>query len=272
MTEITKEATTEFSKQNTGKNDRAGKESIDGKESNADTPALNFAQKHVVNKQKVVEYVKRYIVLIVGLVIMSFGVAFSINASLGTSPVSSIPYVTSIISGLSVGVTTMIVNTVIVLLQIPVMRKKFRLTRLLQIPVCIVFGLLIDLASMCIQSVMPSEYWAQWLLCVLGIVLVAVGVSFEMAAGVITLAGEGLVSAVCSVLPIKFGYMKVACDVAFVVIAVALSFIFTHKLQGVREGTLAAAVFVGLVSKFLNKGIVPAVNKFLGIKNKKADV
>lgn len=271
MTEIAKEETEERGKQIKEQIDKAGNESMDANTSDADTPALSFSQRHAIDRHKVAEYVKRYLVLIIGLVIMSFGVAFSINASLGTSPVSSIPHVTSIISGLSVGVTTMIVNTVIVLLQIPVMRKKFKLTRLLQIPVCIVFGLLIDLASLCISSVMPTEYWAQWLLCILGIVLVALGVSFEMAAGVITLAGEGLVSAVCSVAPIKFGYMKVACDVSFVVIAVALSFIFTHKLQGVREGTLAAAIFVGLLSKLLNKGIVPAVNKFLGVKNKKAD-
>ena len=88
---------------------------------------------------------------------MAFSVAFSINAQLGTSPVSSIPYVTSITSGLSVGATTIIVNTIIVLLQIPIMRKKFKLIRILQIPVCTVFGLMIDLASLCIADIMPNN-------------------------------------------------------------------------------------------------------------------
>ena len=88
------------------------------------------------HKRSVAEYIKRYIFLVVGLAIMSFGVAFSINAELGTLPVSSIPYVTSEISGLSVGTTTIIVNTIIVLLQIVVLRRQFKLIRLLQIPVC----------------------------------------------------------------------------------------------------------------------------------------
>lgn len=102
----------------------------------------------------------------------------------------------------------------------------------------------------------------QWLLCVCGIVLVAVGVAFEMSAGVLTLAGEGLVQALCTVLPkVKFGYMKVMVDVSFVVIAVVLSFIFLHELQGVREGTVAAAIFVGLIAKFLNRFISPVANK-----------
>lgn len=214
------------------------------------------------HKRSVAEYIKRYIFLVVGLAIMSFGVAFSINAELGTSPVSSIPYVTSEISGLSVGTTTIIVNTIMVLLQIVVLRRRFKLIRLLQIPVCVVFGLLIDVAGLCIEAVVPDNYFMQWLLCVCGIVLVAVGVAFEMSAGVLTLAGEGLVQALCTVLPkVKFGYMKVMVDVSFVVIAVVLSFIFLHELQGVREGTVAAAIFVGLIAKFLNRFISPVANK-----------
>ncbi len=223
-------------------------------------------RKFAFDKDAVVRYLKKLAVLAVGLFIMAFGVAFSINATLGTSPVSSIPYVTSIISGLSVGVMTMIVNTVIVLLQIPVLRKKFNPVRLLQIPVSIVFGLLIDLASLCIKNVVPVNYLIQWLLCIAGIILVAIGVSFEMAANVLTLPGEGFVSAVCTVAPIKFGYMKVIMDVSLVVIAVAFSFGFTGKLQGVREGTLAASVFVGLIAKLLAKAVNPLVNRLTGGK------
>ncbi|MCC8097112.1 MAG: hypothetical protein LIO44_00800 [Eubacterium sp.] len=36
----------------------------------------------------------------------------------------------------------------------------------------------------------------QWVFCIVGIVLVAVGVSFEVVANVVTLAGEGLVLAI----------------------------------------------------------------------------
>lgn len=144
-------------------------------------------------RRSVAEYIKRYVFLVIGLAIMSFGVAMSINADLGTSPVSSIPYVTSEISGLSVGVTTMIVNTLIVLLQVAILRKRFHPVKLLQIPVCIVFGFLIDFAGVCIEAVIPENYLMQWIICAVGIVLVAVGVAFEMSAGVLTLAGEGLV-------------------------------------------------------------------------------
>lgn len=114
---------------------------------------------------------RRYLLLCAGLAIMAFGVAFSIKASLGTSPISSVPYV----------------------------------------------------------------------------------VSLEVKAGVVVLAGEGVVLAICKVLPVKFGYMKVGFDVTLVVTACILSLVFTGRLQGVREGTVAAALMVGLIAKQFGK-------------------
>ena len=53
---------------------------------------------------------KRYLLLLVGLSIMAFGVAFSIKASLGTSPISSVPYVLSLFTPLTVGMATIIMH------------------------------------------------------------------------------------------------------------------------------------------------------------------
>ena len=85
------------------------------------------SQRKIYIKQKVSEYIKRCIFLAVGLVIMSFGVGLSIQASLGTSPISSVPTVLYYITNLSVGTTTIIFNTLIVILQIILLRRKFRL-------------------------------------------------------------------------------------------------------------------------------------------------
>ena len=66
-------------------------------------------------------------------------------------------------------------------------------------------------------------------------------------------AGEGVLLAMCKVLPDKFGYMKVGFDVTLVVVACLLSVVFTGQFQGVREGTVAAAIFVGLIAKRIGK-------------------
>lgn len=197
--------------------------------------------------------IKRLVLLCVGLSIMAFGVAFSIKAQLGTSPISSVPYVTSAISGLSVGTTTIIMNFMFVAIQIAILRKKYDWFQLLQLPAAIVFGVMIDVAEYIISPITLSNYFQQWLICAAGIVLVALGVSVEVAAKFVTTAGEGVVLAICQVAPIKFGNMKVVFDVTIVCISVVLSLVFLGKLDGVREGTAAAAFFVGLLTKVFNK-------------------
>lgn len=197
---------------------------------------------------------KRYLLLLVGLSIMAFGVAFSIKASLGTSPISSVPYVVSLFTPLTVGTATITMHCVFILLQILILRKNYHPIQLMQLPVAFFFGYLTDFGVWAVQGISCNTYWQQWIVCIIGILLVAVGVSFEVKAGVVVLAGEGVVLAICKVLPkVKFGYMKVGFDVTLVVIACVLSIVFTGRLQGVREGTVAAALLVGLIAKQLGK-------------------
>ena len=197
--------------------------------------------------------VKRILFLCLGLITMAFGVAFSIKAALGTSPISSVPYVTGAISGLSVGTTTIIMNTIFVLIQIAILRRQYEWIQLLQLPAAILFGTAIDGASWLIRDLAPAAYWQQWVVCLVGIFLVALGVSMVVAAKLITTAGEGIVLAICKVAPVKFGNMKMAFDLTLVALSVILSFLFLGHLDGVREGTVAAAILVGQLTKQLSK-------------------
>ena len=200
-----------------------------------------------------VKLLKRYLLLCAGLAVMAFGVAFSIKASLGTSPISSFPYVVSVITPLTVGNATILMHCFFILLQIAILRKEYQLIQLLQLPVAVLFGYLTDFGVWAVQGISCNTYWQQWILCLIGIFLVAVGVSLEVKAGVVVLAGEGVVLAVCKIFPVKFGFMKVGFDVTLVVIACILSLVFTEHLQGVREGTVAAALLVGMIAKQLGK-------------------
>ena len=215
------------------------------------------------DKRSTTSLIKRYLFLCAGLCIMAFGVAFSIEASLGTSPISSLPYVSSLLTPLSVGNTTILMHCVFILLQILILRKRYDPIQLIQLPVAFLFGYLTDFAVWTLDKVTYNTYWQQWILCILGILLVAIGVSFEVAANVVTLAGEGVVLAICKVCPIKFGYMKVAFDVTLVLISCILSLVFLGGLHGVREGTIAAAIFVGLIAKEINRPLKKFEEAFL---------
>ena len=204
-------------------------------------------------KQRLEHIPARLVMLLVGFGVMAFGVAFSIKGALGTSPISSVPYVTGYISGLSVGTTTIIMNGIFVLLQIAILRRRYQWVQLLQFPAAIVFGLFINGAGVVLQGIQYSNYLQQWVLCAIGIVLVGLGVSIEVTAWLVTTAGEGVVLAICQVAPVKFGNMKVIFDVTLVCISVVTGLVFLGRLEGVREGTVAAAICVGLLAKGFSK-------------------
>ena len=44
------------------------------------------------------DWIRHCLILLLGLIVMAFGVAFSIEANLGTSPISSVPYAISTFS------------------------------------------------------------------------------------------------------------------------------------------------------------------------------
>lgn len=205
----------------------------------------------------------RCLLLVAGLFIMAFGVAFSIKAGLGTSPISSLPYVLSLFTPLTVGTATIALHVTLILLQILLLRRRYDPVQLLQLPVALVFGGLTDFSVWALQSITVSAYPARWVLCLAGILLVGVGVSFEVTANLVTLAGEGMVLAVCKVFPVSFGNVKIGFDVTLVVIASVLSLLFLGGLYGVREGTVAAAFCVGLIARQVNRPMRRFAARFL---------
>lgn len=200
--------------------------------------------------------IKRYALLCAGLLIMAAGVGFSIRAGLGTSPISSLPYVLSLITPLSVGTATIAMHCALILLQIVLLGRKFQLIQLMQLPVALLFGYLTDLSLWLLDGLHAESYPGSWLLCLIGILLVGIGVSCEVTAGVVTLAGEGMVLAVCRRFRLQFPKVKIGFDCTLVIISVILGILFLGGIVGVREGTVAAALCVGMVSRFVNQKIM----------------
>ena len=207
--------------------------------------------------------IKRYLVLSLGLVIMSFGVAFSIRAGLGTSPISSLPYTVSRIAPISVGAATIAMHCCMILFQILLLRRRYDPLQLMQLPVALLFGALTDLSVWVLQDVTYTSYLTQWLLCAVGTLLVGLGVSLEVTANVVTLAGEGTALAICKAFSLKFAGVKVGLDVTLVVLSCALSLLFLGTLAGVREGTVAAALLVGPVARQFNRPLGRFAERYL---------
>ncbi|MGN0950839.1 MAG: YitT family protein [Mitsuokella sp.] len=192
---------------------------------------------------------KRYILLIIAVMIQSAGIALVVKSLLGTSPISSVPYVLSLISPFTFGQTTFAVNMVFVVFELLMLGRSFPTVFWLQIPVTIVFGLCIDF-FMALFTIIPEAYPLKIALCIVGTALVALGVAGQGIADVLMLAGEGAVYTFAHKFHIDFGKVKVGNDVGLVIIAAIVSMVSLGTIEGIREGTLLSALLTGVFARF----------------------
>jgi uncharacterized membrane protein YczE len=208
---------------------------------------------------------KRYVIFIVGLYINSLGVAMVTKANLGTSPISSIPYVSSLRFSLTLGQFTIGFSLLLIALQLLILRRNFKIEHILQIPVSIAFGYFIDFSMELLGFVHPESYPMKAVHLLVGCLILGFGVYVEVLANVVMLPGESFVRAVSSTWNTEFGSTKVVFDVSMTVIAGALSILFFGSLQGVREGTIVAALLVGLIARKFGKMFSFLPEKLYGI-------
>ena len=205
------------------------------------------------------ELIKRYIFLLAGLFVNGLGVSFITKAGLGTSPITSIPYTLSLGFTPTVGMFTLVFNIFLVILQVILLRRNFQLQNLLQLPIIALFSFFIDLTMSLLGFMQPETYAMKVVSLIVGCLILGFGVFMEMVANVAMLPGEATVRAVSDVFSTDFGKTKIAFDSSMTVIAAILSFIMFRHLDGVREGTVAAAIFVGLITRKTN-GVMEKVS------------
>ncbi len=199
------------------------------------------------------EKAKRYLVFLVGLFINSLGVSLITKADLGTSPISSIPYVLSLNFPMTLGEFTIVFSLLLIFLQLLILGRNFKLEHLLQVPVSIAFGYFIDLCMVLLSFVQPQAYPVKVVDLLIGCVILGFGVFLEVVADVVMLPGESFVRAIVFRWKTEFGVTKVCFDVSMTVIAAVLSFAFQGKLNGVREGTVVAAILVGFIARLFGR-------------------
>ena len=205
------------------------------------------------------ELVKRYVIFFVGLLFNSFGVAFVTKASLGTSPIAAIPYSLSlIIPKLSLGNWTIIFSLLLIVLQFILLRKDANKAELiLQVIISFVFGYFIDFSLVCLQHFHPEMYGIKIISLLIGCCIIAFGAYLEVIADVVMLPGDAFVRTIAKVIHKEYGGVRVISDTSMAVIAGILCLVFLHKLSGVREGTIIAALITGNIVKIFTKVLKP---------------
>ena len=193
----------------------------------------------------------QYLFCAAGLILISFGVALTTKAGLGTSPISAIPYSLSlIIPGLSMGTWLILFSIALVLIEIILLKGKMPARSWIsQLLISFPVGWLIDAAMWLLTPFNPELYLVKVLAVILGCVIIALGAYLCVSASLLVLPGDGFVQVLAQVTGKSFGGVRVISDTTQILIAAVLCLIFLHALVGVREGTIIAAILVGSIVK-----------------------
>ena len=204
--------------------------------------------------------IKKYIVYLISLFIISLGASLSIKANLGTSPLICLPYVSSLITKFSVGEVMFVFTIIFILIQVILLRKDFEKRQYLQLVIGTIFSAFIDFSLMLVNFINPVGYISQMLLLLISCVVVAFGVLLEIKTEIVYLPADGVIVAISNVSNIEFPKVKPFVDSSMVIIAAILSLIFLGYLAGVREGTVISAIIIGPIVKILKKYLDPYLN------------
>lgn len=211
------------------------------------------------------ELIKRYLLFIAGLFFAGIGVAFTKHGELGVSPISSVANVMSVrFDFFTMGTWLIIWNCVLIVGQVIILRKDFKLYQLLQIPLSFLFGNFTDFGMWIVSFIPVNNYILQLLMLFIGIAVLAFGIALSVIANVIMNSGEAIVKAISDKTKFEFGNVKIVFDVSCVTVAVVLSLIFFDmKIIGTREGTVISALLTGFAVKLFTRLLKEKTEKLL---------
>ena len=210
--------------------------------------------KRVSEKVKNENYAVRLVLYLMGLFIMTLGVSMSVKSNLGVSPVSSIPYTITCITGLEMGKATIVFHIVLVVLQILILRGTFQIKNLLQVVVGVVFGYFTTFSNYLFSFLPTTDNMVIRLgMMLVSTVLIAIGIFFYLPSDIVPLAGEGAMKAISDKTNIVFNKVKIGFDISMVVISLIACLTVLRQFGSVGIGTVIAAVLVGAVLGVLTK-------------------
>ena len=189
---------------------------------------------------------KRIAAYLIGLLLLALGIGASVRSNLGSSPVASVPYMISLLTGIDMGIATILWQSFLVFLQFLILRKDFSPWILLQLVTGFVFGYFNTFAGWIFGLFpAPQSIVMRGLFTCIGFVVGGFGVWLYSTADVINMPSEGIVMVIAKKVGQPFHRIKIGFDVSSVVIAGSFCLIFLHTLGSVGIGTVVIAIMLG---------------------------
>ena len=213
------------------------------------------------------QFPQRVLLYFFAIAVLALGVVLNVNAALGISPIAVLPFVSSRITGLSLGTAAFLVFACFAVAQVLILRREFQWIQLTQIFISRLTGLFVDAWGSLLGDIQfPGGYAGQIAQLLIGTFFVSAGVALHMQARLITLPPAALIAAITRKLKtVPFFKVKIVMDSTWVALGALFSFLFMGDVIGIREGTVIAAVLTGWLIPLINRISGPVLKK-MGIE------
>lgn len=195
----------------------------------------------------------RWIIYIIGMLILAMGLTLNTKAGLGVSPIISLSYAVSELWHLNFGDMTFLLYSLFVAGELILHRGKRLVSDLCQLPLSLIFSRVLNLYSALIPYDAAQEpFWSNFLLLLLAIVLTGIGAAVTVNMKLVPNPGDGIVAALGETIGREQGVAKNIFDVCCVTSTCLLGLIAAGRIVGVGVGTVAAMILVGRVISLVN--------------------
>ena len=210
--------------------------------------------------------VNRWIIYLVGMLLLTLGLYLNARCGLGTSALLSVAFVGSQVWDISFGNASLVVYFIYVALQFVVRGKHRKWSDLLQIPV----GLAVSQTFNLLDRMLPYARFqdtlgSQLLVLACALLLIGVGTSLSVNMHLVPTPGDGIVQALADRFHKEQGLMKNITDCTCVALATIMSLLLCGRLVGVGLGTVAAMLGVGRVVWLTNKLVLDKIRAAAGL-------
>ncbi len=153
------------------------------------------------------------------------------------------------ITGLKVGTFSILANLCVVAIQFAILGRDFHPVRLLQIPVAMLYGTVMNLIYYHVLTFELTSYGMRLLFCVLSYVGLGIFLGGVTLLDLIPMPTEGTCYAIHRKFRISFSKVRISLDAALIVSSIALSLLFGLSFK-IREGTLIGMLLLGPLEQF----------------------
>ena len=190
-----------------------------------------------------------FIVYTIGMFVLALGLTLNTKADLGVSPIISVPYSISQITGYNFGDLTFVVYALFVVVQIVIhlnlKKNKKIMSDLLQLPLSLIFTRLLNIYSTYIPT--SQNLGIRFIVLAFAIICTGVGAAMSLSMQLVPNPGDGIVQALAERFNKSVGLTKNLFDCFNLCITLCISIFIAHQIVGVGIGTVIAVLGVGRV-------------------------